>query len=179
MRTIKILAILFFAVICIRGFGQKTVQNDLVCTLTNYDYSALNPVIGIVSGTIEMHFTYKLSEEGYIRSMHWNVNKVNLTNSEGERIQCVDAGHDNLGILWVFYNTPNASNDAIQPGISYNVEDGWLDAYMPGPDQMPLEGVYVENCFMLKCKGELLKLPYHIMFHMNANGVYTVEMIRP
>ncbi len=176
MRTFKIIILLAFASLCLNGSGQ-TIQKTLICTLTNYDYSSLNPVIGIVSGTIEMHFTFRLSKEGYIETMHWNVNKGDLHNANGDIIQCVDAGHDNLGIYWQFYNTPNASNDAIQPGIRYNVEDGWLDEYMP--DQMPAEGVYVENCFMLKCKGELLKLPFHIMFHMNANGVYTVEFIKP
>ncbi len=176
MRTIRLLFLLLFSFIFIGGTGQ-TVQNVLTMTITNYDYSVISPVIGIVSGTCDMHFTYRLSKEGFIESIHWNAGNCNLYNSEGIEIKILDSGNDNLGVYWEFFNTPNASNDAIQPGISYNVPDGWLDAYLP--EQMPLEGVYVENLFTFKCKGFMVKLPLKVVLHMNANGIYTVDMVKP
>ena len=176
MRTIRHLFLLLFCFIFLRGSGQ-TLQNVLTITLTDYDYSALSPVIGVVSGTAEIHFTFHLSSEGYIKSIHWNIKNCNMHNSEGVEIKMLDSGNDNLGVYWQFFNTPNASNDAIQPGISYDVPDGWLDSYMP--EEMPVEGVYVENLFTFKCKGYMLRLPLKIVLHMNANGVYTVDMVKP
>ena len=177
MRTIRLLFLLLFSFIfLLRGSGQ-TLQKDVKITLTDYDYSALSPVIGVVSGTADYHFTFQLSKEGFIKAIHWNVTNCNLHNSEGVEIKILDTGNDNLGIYWEFFNTPNASNDAYQPGIRYNVPDGWLDSYMP--EQMPVEGVYVENLFTIKCKGYMLRLPLKIVLHMNANGVYTVDMIKP
>jgi hypothetical protein len=107
----------------------------------------------------------------------WNGRNFDLHNSDGEKLIVIDSGHDNLGVLWPWFNTPNALNDAIQPGIHYSVEDGWLDEYMP--ETMPSEGVAVEMSCKIKLKGLIYKMPFLAVFHMNANGVYTVEMIKP
>ena len=176
MRTIKIFAILFFTVICVKGFGQM-FQNVITVTITDYDYTVLDPAFGKVSGTYEYHFMYRLSKDGYLESIHWNGRNFNLRNDAGEKIIVIDSGHDNLGVLWPWFNTPNAINDAIQPGIHYSVEDGWLDEYMPDP--MPSEGVAVEMSCKIKLKGLIFKMPFLAIFHINANGVYTVEMIKP
>jgi hypothetical protein len=161
--------------ICIKSWGQP-VQNELTVTVTDYDYSIVNPEIGVVSGTYTYHFSYKLSNEGFIESIHWNARNFDLWNQDGDKVIVVDSGHDTYGVLTGWFNTPALYN-GYDPRISYSCPDGWLSDYMPDP--MPSEGVAVEMSCKILCKGNMFKIQFLAVFKINANGVQTVEMIKP
>ena len=171
-----------FSVIVIAAFtcniwGQKMVHEDILVTITNFDYSSLSPEIGIVSGTYAYHFAYKLNKAGVIESIHWSAHDFNLINDEGDKIIVVDAGHDSYGLLWSWFNTPDAMNGHIEEFIDYDCVEGRLDVYMPDP--MPSEGTSIEMGCKVLCKGHMFRLQFMAQVHINANGVTTVETYRP
>ena len=177
MKTLKfVLAMVAFAVFTHgTGMGQP-VQSEIVVTLKQLDYSSSAPGIGIVSGTYTYHFSYKLSKDGFIEAIHWNARDFKLYNADGDKVIVIDSGHDTNGTLWAWYNTPNDMNGNI-PEIVYGCEDGWLSGLMPDP--MPSEGVAVEMGCKILCKGAMVKIPFLAIFQINANGVQTVNIIRP
>ena len=187
MKTLKFVAVIFAiaAVSSIKVLGQPPVQNVLTVTLTNLDYTLGNPAIGIVSGTFEYHFSYKLSKEGYIEAIHWNARNFNLWNQDGKKVMVIDSGHDTNGDLWAWFNEPNDMNGNIDE-IVYDCEDGWLDDLMqvqPTGEEVGIyprtEGVAVEMSVKILCKGEMIRFPFLSILHINANGVETVDVVKP
>ena len=158
------------------SMAQPPVHNDIVVTITDYDYTIVNPDIGIVSGTYAYHLSYKLSKEGYLEGIHWNARDFNLWNDKGEKVLVIDSGHDTYGFVWCWFNTPALMNE-YNPGIIYSCPDGWMDPFMA--PEMPEEGVTVEMSCKIMVKGSKFTIPLLALFHMNAKGVYTVEMIKP
>ncbi|HAM08918.1 MAG: hypothetical protein A2X05_08445 [Bacteroidetes bacterium GWE2_41_25] len=178
MKTMK----LVFAIIVIAALPvsnavlAQPVQTDIVVTVTDYDYSVVSPEIGVVNGTYTYHFSYKLSKEGYLESIHWNARDFNLVNSNGEKVIVVDSGHDTQGVLWIWFNTPDYMN-GYYPGIQYSTDENWLTPFYP--EQMPAEGVAVEMSCKILCKGAMFKMPILAILQINANGVVTVNVIKP
>jgi hypothetical protein len=176
MKTLKLaLTIIVIAAFTCNGWGQKTLHEEIVVTITNLDYSSLSPEIGIVSGTYVYHLAYKLNKAGFLESIHWNAHDFNLTNASGDKLVVTDAGHDNYGLLWVWFNTPDFMNGYI-PEIDYDCPEGWLTPYIA---EMPAEGSSVEMGCKVICKGHIFKMPFMAQVHINANGVTTVETYRP
>lgn len=177
MKTLKLaFAIVACAVLTQLHIIGQPVQTDIVVTVDNYDYSSIAPGIGIVNGTYTYHFSYKLSKEGFIESIHWNARNFKLYNENGDKVIVIDSGHDSYGILWPWYNTPDAMN-GYDPKIDYDCPEGWLTDFMPDP--MPSEGVSVEMSLKILCKGEMFKMPFLSILHINANGVETVNVVKP
>ena len=178
MKTLRlVISIIVVAVIScnVISWGQP-IQSDIIVTFTDYDYTAVAPGLGIVNGTYTYHFSYKLSKEGFIEAIHWNVTDFNITNQDGEKVKVVDSGHDTNGWLWAWFNIPNSLNE-FNPGLTYSCTDGWLNELMPSP--MPAEGVAVEMSCKVFCKGEMFRIPFLGILHINANGVETVNVIKP
>lgn len=189
MKTLKFVAVILAiaAVSSIKVSGQPPVQNVLTVTVDNLDYTGVNPAIGIVSGTYEYHFSYKLSKEGFIEAIHWNARNFNLTNNHGNKVIIIDSGHDTNGDLWVWFNEPNNMNGNINE-IVYDCDNGWLDDLMQvqrTDEEGELgiyprtEGVAVEMSCKILCKGEMFKMPFLSILHINANGVETVNVVKP
>ncbi|HBE43339.1 MAG TPA: hypothetical protein DDW27_19485 [Bacteroidales bacterium] len=155
--------------------GQP-VHKDIVVTIDQLNYDYFAPGIGIVSGTYTYHFSYKLSKEGWLEAIHWNARDFKLYNEKGDKVIVTDSGHDTYGILWPWFNTPDLMNE-YNPAIDYDCEEGWLDDLMPDP--MPSEGVSVEMGCKVLCKGVMLKMSFMAIFHLNANGVESVDIMRP
>lgn len=176
MKTIKLsfLFIVFVLLTCNISRAQRTVHQELVGTIPGYDFG---PEIGIISGTITYHFMYKISKDGYIENIHYNLTDVALVNDRGETVRLTDTGNDNYNYMgnWQFFNTINGSN---QGAVTYNVSDGWLDSVMPPSDQMPTEGRYNELSWKFWIKGKQLRLGALVLFHMNANGDITVNVVK-
>ena len=134
--------------------------------MVNLDYG---PGIGIVNGTFSYLFTIKLDENGYMKSMHWNVGSCNLTNDNGDRVLVIDSGTDTYGFFWDFWNNPASYNGALP--IYFSVEDGWLDDIYPYV--APLEGTFANMIAKVMCKGFKYDLAGLMQFHVNANGTVT------
>ena len=122
------------------------------------------------------------------KDIHWNVKDCNLYNKNG-KVSVIDTGHDNSGVLWAWYNEPNNMNGNI-PEIVYDVPNGWLDDLMQvqwvsdgeGGEmrQYPnTEGVAVEMSGKILFRGAIVSFKFLSIFHINANGVTTVEVVKP
>jgi hypothetical protein len=172
--TIAVIALAFFTNSSM--FGQVW-QGDVVVNFYEYDYTAVAPFIGIVTGNYTYHFAIKLNKEGEIQSIHWVVKDCNLHNQNGDKIICIDTGHDNLGFLWAFWNRPNEGN-GFDPRIIYDIQDGWLDEYLP--EFLPIEGTFVGMAFKMMVKGQKWNLfASMVQLHMNANGIITADVVKP
>lgn len=177
MKTLKlaftIIAFVFLA--CNYGQGQP-VSSTITVTIDPLYYG---PGIGTVYGTYTYHFSYKLDKEGNLKGIQWNVIKSDLKNTEGDNVIMVDSGHDTKGDLWIWFNYPNYLNHDVYecPEINYSVEDGWLDYLYPV--ELPKDGVAVEMSCKVLCKGQMFKLQYLAVFHLNANGVAKVDLVKP
>lgn len=178
MKTLRF-ALLIFAVAAFtcssKAWGQKVVHEIITVHIYAMDYDVICPGIGTVSGTYKYHFLYKLNKAGFIESIHWNAYDFDLSNGEGKIIVC-DAGHDNYGVLWTWFNTPDYMN-GYSPYIDYDCVEGRLDPLI-GPNYLD-EGVAIEIGCKILYKGLMLKLPFMALLHINANGVTTVDVVRP
>jgi hypothetical protein len=170
MKTLKI-AILIASVTLLTcgNISGQVIHQDVVVTISGIDYG---PGIGTVYGTYTYRYTFKLSKDGFLENIHWNVINQNLANDNGDKIIVMDSGHDNLGIFWQIWNNINAWNEGYN--ISYAVEDGWLDDYIP--PVMPVEGSYINPC-KIKCKGVTLDFSIKVQIHINSSGEITANVI--
>lgn len=170
LKTVfSIFVIAFF--ICSVSWSQKPLKTELSVVIDHIDYG---PGIGVVYGTYTYFITFKLDEDGYIKSMHWNVGPCNLMNEEGDKVKFMDSGTDTYGIMWDFWNNTAAYN-AGWP-IYYSEEDGWLDDIMP--IVMPLEGTFSNMNCKVVCKGVKYDLGGMLQLHVNANGVITAYVTK-
>ena len=172
--TIALVVLTFLT--CANSVGQVW-HVDVVVTFDEFDYAPYTPVLGIVSGTYTYSYAIKLNAEGKIESIHWVVKDCNLYNQDGERIICIDTGHDNMGFIWDFWNKPDFYNGNI-PELQYSSADGWLDDYMPA--SLPIEGTAIGMAFKMIIKGKKYDLlACMVQLHMNANGVITANVVKP
>ncbi len=149
---------------------------DVVVSFDEYDMTPYCPEIGTITGTYTYHYGFKLSESNKIESLHWVIQDCDVHNQNGDKIICIDSGHDNFGILWDFFNNPDSWNQDIR--IQYSSEEGWLTNYMPS--DMPIEGTYVDMSFRTLFKGKKYDaLAGMVQLHMNANGVVTANVAKP
>ena len=184
MKTLRLLFCAAVALLTCNSYGiGRPFQTDIVVTITNVDYSFISPEIGILSGTYTYHFSYQLSKDGYIESIHWNVTDFNLHNQNGEKAIIVDSGHDSNGDLWAWYNEPNNMNGN-PSNMVYSCDNGWLDDLMQvqrGDETIypRTEGVAVEMSCRLLVKGKGFRVPFLSVLQINANGVTTVDVVKP
>lgn len=172
--TIAAIAIVFFTTSNLSG---QVWQTDVVVNFDEYDYTPYVPFLGIVSGSYTYHYAIKLNKEGEIESVHWVVKDCNLHNQNGDNIICIDTGHDNLGLLWAFFNRPNEGN-GFDPRITYDIQDGWLDEHFPA--LLPIEGTFVDMSFKMMIKGQKWDMyASMVQLHINANGVITANVVKP
>jgi len=177
MKTLKQIAAVFVIafITCANSRGQVW-HVDVVVTFDELDYSNLTPVLGTVSGTYTYSYAIKLNDEGKIESIHWVAKDCNLHNQDGEKIICIDTGHDNLGMIWDFWNKPDYYNGN-DPSIQYDSEDGWLDGYIPA--SMPIEGAIVNMSFKMMIKGQKYNaFAGMVQLHRNAKDVITAEVLK-
>lgn len=178
METIKsvffILVIAFL--VCNNSRGQKVIQKETLVTLygVGIDYGT---GIGYVTGAYVYHFSLHLNKDGKIECIHWNSRDYNLRNEDDDWVKIIDSGHDNYGVVWDLWNYKDVYNEGFN--ISYDVPDGWLDEYMPAPDDMPEEGAIINLSCKILCKGNILDWSYMVVLHINANGDITVDMVKP
>ncbi len=172
MKTLKLsLAIIVIVMLTITNSQGQIFKAQSIVTIDHLDYG---PPIGEVYGTYTYSFTFKLSESGLIEGLHWNVVQCDLQNENGDKVKVIDSGLDTKGIIWSFFNYPNASNTGYP--ITYNVTDGWLNDIMP--TEMPVEGSFVNMSLKLICKGKMFKWYGLLQFHLNANGELTAEVTK-
>ncbi len=174
MKTLK-LTLMIIAVAVLSGSmlqGQRTLSQDVVVNI--YDGIDYGPEIGTLSGTYCHHFVFKLSKDGMLESVHWNTKDFDVHNEFGDKARLIDTGHDNLGIIWDFWNNPAYYNEGWP--IDYDQPDGWLDDIMPG--EMPAEGAFINMSLKVLCTGNMLKWGSMAVLHLNANGEPTVDIFR-
>jgi hypothetical protein len=172
MKTRGFLAVILTVALLATGntLKSQTVQKDLTVTFDNLFIACTGRSI---TGTWVAHFTFHLGKDGKIDRMHWNTLHQDLYDDTGEKAMCLDAGNDNLGINFQFFNTPNASN-----GIEnfYDVPDGWLDEWMP--ETLPEEGTYAEMNWKFKVGGNFYGFSYLMRLNKNAQGDVTVDFTK-
>ena len=101
-----------------------------------------------------------------------------MHNQNGDKVICIDNGHDNFGIIWDFFNRPDSYNQDIR--IQYSTTEGWLDENMPLLSEMTVEGTFVALSFRTMVKGKRYDgLQAMMQIHMNANGVITANVTKP
>ena len=178
MKTLKCtFAIFVFVLFTGSNILAQVWHVDVVVTFNNLDYSFLTPLLGTVSGSYTYSYTLKLSDDGKIVSVHWVVKNCDLHNQYGDKIICIDTGHDNLGLLWDFWNKPDFYNGN-DPGIQYSSEDGWLNDYMP--DFMPNEGTFIDMSFKMMIKGKKFDVfAGMVQLHRNSKGEITADVSNP
>jgi hypothetical protein len=174
MKTLKLFAAVI-ALLWITSANQtqaQTFQNQMVVTENDLMAWCLNRSI---TGQFVYHFSYHLDRKtGKIDNIHWNILHTDIRDSEtGERYIFHDCGSDRLGYWWDFYNNPNSSNGI--PDL-YNVEDGWLDDYMP--EELPKEGTMIGMNFRFNARGMMLNWSTLIQLHMNSDGKVTAEVYK-
>lgn len=172
--TVAIIAIAFLESIYVNG---QVLHADVVVKYDEYDFTQLASFLGIVTGTYTYSYSVKLNKEGTIENIHWVIKDCNLQNQYGDKIILHDTGHDALGDWWSFWSWPNAGN-GYDPGITYDVQEGWLDAYIP--ESLPVEGTMVGLSFKMMVNGQ--KWTYWAgmaQLHINANGVITANVVKP
>jgi hypothetical protein len=177
MKTLKFtLAFIVVAFFTSSSIAGQMWHVDVVVTFDNYDYSSLTPVLGVVSGSYTYSYMIRLSDDGKIESVHWVVKNCDLHNQDGDKIICVDTGHDNLGYIWDFWNKPDFYNGN-DPGIQYSSVDGWLDGYMPA--LMPIEGAIVNMSMKMMIKGKKFDVfAGMVQLHRNAKDIITAEVLK-
>jgi hypothetical protein len=175
MRSVFLILLIAFFV-CNNNWGQKIIQKDVVVTLYGEGIS-YGPDIINVAGTYTYHFSLHLNKEGKIECIHWNSKNYDLHTEDGDWVKIIDSGHDNSGFVWDFWNNKDVYNEGFN--IYYDVSDGWLDEYMPAPDDMPVEGAFINMSCKILCKGKIVDWSYMVVLHINANGDITVDMVKP
>lgn len=175
MKTLKLfVSLLVIAFIAIStSVNAQTFQQKLTAVIED----VLTPCYNRnVSGSYVLNCTYHLDNKtGKIDRIHFNVIQCDVWDTEtGERVIVHDSGNDNLGYYWDFINRPNYYNGI--PDM-YNVEDGWLNDFMP--ETLPTEGTLVEMNWRYNLKGEgNLNLSTLVQIHQNAKGQVTVDMAK-
>ena len=181
MKTLKlfmvVLIIAFFS--CGNTSGQVWHVN-VVVSFYDYDLTPYCPdcyAIGRMTGTWTYKYTIKLSEYNKIESIHWVIQDCDMHNQNGDKIICIDTGHDNFGVVWDFFNNPDSYN-GVNSGVEYSTDEGWLDNYLPAV--MPVEGTFVGLAFKTLIKGKRYdSLAAMAQLHINANGVITANVVKP
>jgi hypothetical protein len=172
MKTRVFLAVILTVVLLATGnvLQAQTFQKDLTATFDNLTIACTGRAL---TGSWTAHFTYHLGKDGKIDRMHWNTLHQDLYDDTGEKAMCIDTGNDNLGVLFIFFNTLNASN-----GIEnfYDVSDGWLEDWMPVA--LPDEGSYVELNCKFKVGGDFYILGFLVQLHKNSHGDVTVDIAK-
>ena len=175
MKTLKFFAAAF-ALLWITSANllqAQTFQKQVVVTENNLVMWCLNRS---VTGQYVYHFAYHLDRKtGKIDNLHWNVLHAEIWDTEtGERYVIHDGANDRLGTWWDFMNKPNEYNGI--PDL-YDVEDGWLDPYMP--EELPKEeGSMVAMNFRFNARGMMVNWSTLIQLHINANGEVTAEVYK-
>lgn len=171
MKTFKLLfATVFIAGLISSPADAQTIQKELVADFGEIYVPCVDRTI---DGTVSMHFTYFLGKDGKIARMHLNILKSDFYDvNTGEKVNVFDTFNDRYGFLFWFMNNPNLANGGTD---IYNVEDGWLDEYMP--EDYPFEeGTYVEMNWKFQIKGKKFGLSTLIQIHRNAHGVITANV---
>lgn len=180
MKTMKlVLSIIVIAFLsCKVSWGQKVIHVETNATLfvTNDVYGVFYEGIGNVTGTYTYKITIKLSRDGYIESLHWNVVDYDLQTETGEKVIFTSTGSDNLGtFIWDFLNYPNYSNSG--SNLVYDVTDGWLTDMMP--PERPDEGHLVMMNSKMQCQGTKAYIFNEIIqIHRNAAGEITGQIVK-
>ena len=150
----------------------QTRQKELVA---NFGEMYIPCVERWISGTWVAHFTYFLGKDGKISRMHVNTWSSDFHDvNSGEEVKCFDVINDTYGAYFWFLNNPNAANNGTD---IYNVEDGWLDEFMP--EVYPFaEGTMVEMNWKFQIRGQKWGMSSLIQIHTNANGEPTANVVR-
>ena len=169
----KALNVLFVALIMAAMISTpaeaQTKQKVLVASFGEMYIACLDRTI---DGTWTAHFTYHLGKDGKISRIHINTKKSDFWDVHtGEKVKVFDTFTDSYGTYFWFLNNPNEANGGTD---IYNVEDGWLDEYMPD-NVLPFEPVYevgttVEMNWKFQIKGEKFGVSWLIQVHENALG---------
>ena len=179
----KKLSVLFLVFACALMFSfnasGQVIKKDIVVTIDHLDYEEWCPGMGIVTGSYTYQMTLKMTKEGFLDKLLWHVKDANLVNDKGDKVIIVDSGHDNLGILWDWFNNANYYNAVVYncTEIVYAPGDGWLDGYLP--PVMPSEGVAVDMSCKMVCKGVVYAMPVLAVVNINANGDMVVNFVKP
>lgn len=174
MKTLRIFtAIVFVAMFCSAFSDAQTMQRELVANFGEMYIPCLDRTI---DGTWTAHFSFHLDKEGKIDRMHVNTWKSDFYDVvTGEEVRCFDTLNDNLGYYFWFMNNPNAANGSQDGTGIYNVDDGWLDEYMP--DDYPFEeGTLVEMNWKFQIRGKKFGISSLIQIHFNAQGEPTATV---
>lgn len=169
-RLFLSLLVIVFAVF-VNTLSAQTFHRQLTISTNGAMAWCLNRVL---AGELTYNFSYHLDNKtGKIDNVHWNVlHAVYWDVETGQKYIPFDTGNDRLGLYWQFFNTPNASN-----GIPdfYDVEDGWLDSFLP--TELPGEGSMISMNFKFISKGGIkFTMSTMIQLHVNANGELTAEV---
>jgi hypothetical protein len=172
MKTWKFfIAVLVVALIATsNSTNAQTVQRNLNA---DFEEAVYIPCADVwIQGTATFHFTYHLDKKtGKIDRIHWNVIHQDLKKVEtGEKFIIIDTGSDNMGLNFAWFNNMNSSNGLV--GV-YDVEDGWLNEYMP--ENVFNEGSYVEMVCKFIVGGEVYSMSFMTQLHKNANGEITAD----
>jgi|GEM_PF-1294508 len=180
MKTLKVLIMIFAcALFFSHNASGQTIQQEVLVTMDHYNLDSACPGLGIVTGTYTYKLGLKLTKEGYIEGLSYHIKDCDLTNDKGDKVIIVDSGHDNLGILWDWFNNANYYNLIYYncTEIVYDPGDGWLNDYLP--PVWPSEGVTAEMSCKLVCKGVIFRISVLVVVHCNANGEMVVNFVKP
>ena len=172
MKKLKMASLLIVIALltCSYSWGQQ-IRTQSVVTISGMNYG---PGIGEVWGTYTYKILIKLSDEGYVESLHWSIVDCNLSNTDGDKVVVTGSGNDDLGTMWGFLNYPNASNAGFN--ISYDLVDGWMNDFIPA--EMPSEGHFVMMGCKVQCKGTMYYVSSMVQVHINANGELTSYVVK-
>ena len=172
MKTkVFFMPVLFLAIISISSPADaQTKQQELVADFGEFYVPCVDRTI---NGTWTAHFTYFLGKDGKIKRMHVNTWRSDFYDiNTGEEVKVFDTINDNYGFYFWFMNNLNAANGGTD---IYNVEDGWLDEYMP--ENYPFEeGTVVEMNWKFQIKGKKFGFSTLIQLHRNAQGELTATV---
>jgi hypothetical protein len=174
MKTLKLfVSLLVVAFIAIStSVNAQTIQQKLYAEYDNL----FTPCINLnLSGSYVLNCTFHLDKKtGKMDRLHINMMQSDCWVTEtGERVTILESTNDKLGLYWDVMNNINYYNG--DPDM-YNVEDGWLDTYIP--DVLPSEGVMIDMNwrFIMKGGGNFV-LATMIMTHLNARGELVVDKV--
>lgn len=177
MKTLKLfVSVLVIALIAFsNSTNAQTHQQKLYA-----EFAGLwTPCINLhMSGSYTINCTYHLDNKtGKIDRMHMNCMQGDVWIDEtGERVIIHESALDNLGFYWEVFNNLNFYNIG-QPSGMYNVDDGWLDDYMP--DVLPEEGVLIDMNWRFNLKGGgNFVMATMILVHKNAKGELVVDRVK-
>ena len=173
MRTLKFIFLIFawVSLSCNGSWAQRTIHQDAVVTFEDCPSPVENVLI---TGSYSYHFVIKLNKEGFIERVHWNTTGCEAFDQYGNKVKIIDTGSDTYGVMWGFFNYPNASNEGYP--IEYSVPDGWMNDYMPA--DLPEEGSFVNMSLKFIVNGEVYHFGALIKFRINPNGEITTDLVK-